>query len=180
MDAFMLGHKPIRFYFLFVLFLCVWKSINQSILSVIFLISPLWAQCHRIWSNSSLSILRTYKWPSFVSQASPAASGKCVKTAPSWQGRRLRWWLMSSGCSSGILPTNLLQSESVLNKKYSEKQKKRRMRWADYIPSTSILSTSSYLCMNICLLFSVWAPIGLDRSRKVAGFDRLRVCQGQR
>lgn len=29
--------------------------------------------------------------------------------------------------------------------------------------------------MNICLLFSVCAPIGFDRSRKVAGFERSRV-----
>ena len=67
MDAFTLGHKSIRFYF-FVCFIsvCVWKWIskptNQALL---FSWSPaLWAQSHRIWFNSSLSILRTYKWPS--------------------------------------------------------------------------------------------------------------------
>lgn len=34
--------------------------------------------------------------------------------------------------------------------------------------------------MNICLLFSVCAPIGLDRSRKVAGFERSRVYRGKK
>ena len=36
-------------------------------------------------------------------------------------------------------------------------------------------SISSYLSTNISFLFSVWAPIGLDRSRNVAGLDRSRV-----
>lgn len=45
----------------------------------------------------------------------------------------------------------------------------------EQVPSPSVFSTSSYLSMNICLLRSVWAPIGLDRSRKVSGLDRSRV-----
>lgn len=63
-----------------------------------------------------------------VSKASPAVSGRCVKTAPSWQGRRLRWWPRSSGYSSGIAPTNLLQSRSALNKKDSEKREKKEWK----------------------------------------------------
>lgn len=43
------------------------------------------------------------------------------------------------------------------------------------VPSPSLFSTCANLSMNICLLFSVCAPIGLDRSRKVAGFERSRV-----
>lgn len=115
-------------------------------------------------------------------KASPAVSGRCVKRAPSWPGRRLRWWLRSSGYSSGIVPTSLLQSKSALNKNNSKQQKKKRRKSEElkYIPSPSMFSTSSYLWMNICLLFSVWAPIGFDRSRKVAGFERLRVYQGKK
>ena len=43
----------------------------------------------------------------------------------------------------------------------------------------SLFSISSYLSTNISRLFSVWAPIGLDRSRNVAGLERSRVFGGQ-
>lgn len=61
--------------------------------------------------------------------------------------------------------------------KQSKREQKRRMKNKElkYAPSPSVSSTSSYLWMNICLLLSVWAPIGFDRSRNVAGIDRLRV-----
>lgn len=46
----------------------------------------------------------------------------------------------------------------------------------EFKQAPSLFSTSSYLSMNFCFLFSVWAPIGFDRSRKFAGFVRSSLC----
>lgn len=58
------------------------------------------------WFHTSFAVTRSH------GELLPAASGRCVRRAPSWPGRRRRWWRRSSGCSSGSVQPSPLQGRS--------------------------------------------------------------------